>query len=152
MTKLDVGCLRSTYLSYNWCTMSNTGLPQVHVTSLSCMVLVIITMESMASVRWPYHGHIFTHRRRWISVFNTTFVLNVINIPVFWMATENNGDTSIHFCKVAHVVIAYQIWPWGDLSIHSFLPFMIMISCSTIIIKTVLQRRKTLLRRGCGNG
>ena len=135
----DVSCRIQVYLGYT--------LPHYAV-----WVLVIMTIERMASVRWPHHGHIFTRRRLWISVFTTMLVLVVINIPVFWIATENYGDTSMHPCKAAHFVLAYQIWPWVDLSIYSFLPFVIMISCSTVIIKTVYQRRKTLLRRGCGNG
>ena len=135
----DVSCRIQVYLRYT--------LPHYAV-----WVLVIMTIERMASVRWPHHGHIFTRRRLWISVFTTMMVLVVINIPVFWIATENYGDTSMHPCKAANYVLAYQIWPWVDLSIYSFLPFVIMVSCSTVIIKTVYQRRKTLLRRGCGNG
>ena len=135
----DMSCRIQIYLGYT--------LPDCAV-----WVLVIMTVERMASVKWPHHGHIFTRRRLWMSVFITIFVLAVVNIPTFWIVTENDGDMSMYPCKAAHLVLAYQIWPWFDLSIYSFLPFVIMISCSIVIIKTVYNRRKTLLQRGCRNG
>ena len=131
----DVSCRIQTYLRYT--------LPDYAV-----WVLVVMTIERMVGVMWPHRVHyIFTRRRIRISVLVMAIVLPLINIPVFWVATKNDGDTSVHPCKSDNYELAYQIWPWVDLIIHSLLPFVIMLTCSSIIIKTVYRRRRTLSRQ-----
>ena len=131
----DVSCRIQTYLRYT--------LPDCAV-----WILVIMTIERMVGVMWPHHVHdIFTRRRIRVSVLVMAIVLALINIPAFWVATKNDGDTSIHPCKADNYELAYKIWPWVDLTIYSLLPFAIMITCSSIIIKTVYRRRRTLSRQ-----
>ena len=107
----------------------------------------------MVGVQWPHRVHdIFTRRRTRISVFIMVFTLAFINMPAFWINTKNDEDTPPHPCLAANKKLAFEIWPWADLTIYSLLPFAIMMICSTIIIKTIHRRRRTLSRRYSENG
>ena len=131
----DISCRIQTYLRYM--------LPDFAI-----WVLVILTIERMVGVKRPYRVHsIFTRRRIWISVFITLLAISMVNIPSIWITTKNLGDTSIHPCAVAHEVLAYEIWPWIDLTVYSLLPFFIMITSITIILKSINRQRRTLCRQ-----
>ena len=107
----------------------------------------------MVGVQWPHRVHdIFTRRRTRISVVIMVFTLAFINMPAYWVNTKNDVDTSPHPCLAANKKLAFEIWPWADLTIYSILPFTIMKICSTIIIKTIHRRRRTLSRRYSVNG
>ena len=136
----DVSCRIQTYLRYT--------LPDCAV-----WVLVIMAIERMVGVQWPHRVHdIFTRRRIRFSVFIMVIVVALINIPALWIATKNDGSVSLHTCTVANDELAYQIWPWVDLTIYSLLPFTIMTGCSIVIIKTVYRRRRRLSRQCSVNG
>ena len=132
----DAACRIQTYLKY---TLADSAV----------WVLVIMTIERMVAVHWPHHVRdIFTKRRTRVSVLVMVLLIGAVNIPSLWMNTKNDGDTSVHHCKAANPVLAYDIWPWVDLTIYSLLPFIIMISCIVVIINTISRRRRTLTRRG----
>ena len=135
----DVSCRIQTYLRYM--------LPDCAV-----WVLVVLTVERMVGVQWPHHVHrIFTRRRSRISVLVMVLVIGIINIPTIFIATKRHGDTSIHPCMVAHMVLAYKIWPWIDLTVYSLMPFAIMITSIIVMLKTIKQRRRMLCRQGSIN-
>ena len=135
----DTSCRIQTYLRYT--------LPDCAV-----WVLVIMTIERLVGVLWPHHVRtIFTCHRVRISVFVMAIFIAAVNIPSLWVATVDNGNMSIQPCKAANQLLAYDIWPWIDLTIYSLLPFLIMMSCAVVIIITVYRRQRMFSRRGSIN-
>ena len=132
----DAACRIQTYLKY---TLADCAV----------WVLVIMTIERMVAIHWPHHVRdIFTKCRTRVYVLVMVLLIGAVNIPSLWMNTKNDGDTSVHHCKAANPVLAYDIWPWVDLTIYSLLPFIVMISCIVVIINTIYRRRRSLFRRG----
>ena len=136
----DTSCRIQIYLRYT--------LPDCAV-----WVLVIMTIERLIGVLWPHHVRtIFTRLRIRISVVIMVLIIGAVNIPSLWVATNDDGNMSVYPCKAANQLLAYEIWPWVDLTIYSFLPFLIMMSCALVIINTIYRRQKMLSRRGSING
>ena len=135
----DTSCRIQIYLRY---TLPDCGV----------WVLVIMTIERLVGVLWPHHVRtIFTWHRVRISVVVMAIIIAAVNIPSLWVATVDNGNMSVYPCKAANQPLAFEIWPWIDLTIYSLLPFLIMMSCAVVIIFTVYRRQRMLSRRGSIN-
>ena len=135
----DASCRIQTYLRYM--------LPDCAV-----WMLVILTLERMVGIQWPHHARdIFTRRRTRISVLIMVLVIGIVNIPAIWTSTKSNGNTYGQPCIAAHMVLAYDIWPWVDLTVYSLLPFLIMTISIIVMLKTIKRRRRTLCRQGSIN-
>ena len=135
--RTDAACRIQTYLKY--------VLPDCAV-----WVLVIMTVERLVGVWWPHRVHyIFTKPRIWASVAVMTAAMAAVNIPSLWIRTRNNiTDTDRYPCRdTDKESLLYRSWPWVDLTIYSILPFVIMITCNTIICRTVFYRRRAMARR-----
>ena len=134
----DISCRIQIYLRY---TLPDCGV----------WVLVIMTIERLVGVLWPHHvRNIFTCHRVRISVVVMAIIIAAVNIPSLWVATVDNRNMSVQPCKAANR-LAFEIWPWIDLTIYSLLPFLIMMACAVVIIITVYRRQRMLSRRGSIN-
>ena len=111
-------------------------------------VLVIMTLERVIGVCWPHKvRQICTRTRIRGSVIIMTLSIWVINIPSIWINSSNNNSEELT-CVVENHVLAYDIWPWIDLTIYSLLPFFIMMTCNITIIYTVFRSQRSITRDG----
>ena len=133
----DAACRIQTYLKY--------VLPDFAV-----WVLVIMTVERLVGVWWPHRvHHIFTRPRIWASVVLMAAAMAAVNIPSLWIRTRTNTtDMDRYLCRDTNKEsLLYRSWPWVDLTIYSILPFVTMITCNSLICRTVFYRRRALARR-----
>ena len=129
----DVVCRIQTYLKY--------VLPDIAV-----WILVIMTVERLVAVCRPHRARrIFTATFNRASLLTMILAVSMINIPAIFM-TDSSKKTQDPVCIVVNKQLIY-VWPWVDLSIYCFLPSIIIITCNSVIISTIMRRQKAVPRR-----
>ncbi|CAH1795610.1 unnamed protein product [Owenia fusiformis] len=129
--------------------LSNTGC-KIHTfltytcTQYSSWILVALTFERFVTVYFPLRSKTLCTRKTSISSLAVFLGLIIsLNLHFYW--TVNIGK---YGCDVYdHSLFRFMglIWPWIDLCVTSFLPFIIMLVCNTtIIICLVKERNKRL--------
>ena len=126
-------------------------LPQLSSWSLS-----LLTVERMASVRWPFKAKELFNKARMITLWSlTALCLAAINAHCFKTMTliqheyqDGNDTVQYYICSEADDSMAFMkyAWPWIDLVLISILPLIIILICNAVIIVLLLKSRR--LRQG----
>ena len=110
---------------------------------LSSWSLALLTIERMASVKWPFRAkQMFSRNKMIVAWMTVTLCLAVINSH--WFVTIEFKDDYCYDVEESQLFM-YQVWPWLDLVLSSLAPLTIIVTCNIIIISTLLNARK--LRR-----
>ena len=107
---------------------------------LSSWSLALLTLERMASVRWPFKAKEMFSKKRMIIAW-TTVALSLSVINVHWFVTVEYRDGRCYDVDASRVFM-HHIWPWVDLLLSSLVPLLIIVTCNIIIISTLLKARK----------
>lgn len=121
----------------------------------SVWLIIAVTIERWIAVQMPLKTSIIcTPRRTKLSIICLLFSIASINCHFLWsmelQEVKNNNTKHIYECKASpdYHVLTYNVWPWVDAIIYSFLPFVIISVVNIMIIKTVCtarRKRETLL-------
>ena len=123
-----------------------------YLKDLASWSLVLLTVERMVSVKWPFKAKELISKTRmviaWLAVALVLFLLNVHFISnTMTMTVRSYPDgTSRAICDSRNdATVLYfhrKVWPWLDLVKFSLAPLAIVIACNVIIITTLLTARK----------
>ena len=127
----DAACRIQIYLKYT--------LPDCAV-----WVLLIMTIERLLSVQRLSPRRVLTRTRIRSSVVVMVIFISALNIPSLWILTKNEDPATGLTCTVDSMRLAYDIWPWVDLTLYCLLPASVMMACNVVIIRTVLRRQERL--------
>ena len=99
---------------------------------LEAWVLVFVSIERFIAVWWPMKVKmIYTRRVAAFQVMSTGLVLACVNIHTFWTRDIFTTISTIQ-CKYDDLV--KKIWGITDMLLSSVIPFIIMLSCSILIV------------------
>ena len=107
---------------------------------LSSWSLALLTIERMASVKWPFKAkELFSKKKMIIGWVTVALCLATINLH--WFVTVEYKDDACYDVDESQMFM-YKIWPWMDLVLSSLAPLSIIVTCNVIIITILLKARK----------
>lgn len=111
-------------------------------------ILVAFTFDRFIAVCFPFKKRVVCQPKRALIVCVVIFILAIAkNVHVFWTRgpqyDEDDGEL-IKTCGRPHpyTYFEYYIRPWIAFSIVMLVPFIIIIVCNTLIIRTLLQAKR----------
>lgn len=121
----------------------------------SVWLIIAVTIERWIAVQMPLKTSIIcTPRRTKISIVGVLFAIASVNCHFLWsmelQEVRDNSTIKSYVCAPSPVyqILVYNVWPWVDAIIYSFLPFVIISAVNFMIINTVCvarKKRETLL-------
>ncbi|XP_062571338.1 cysteinyl leukotriene receptor 1-like [Saccostrea cucullata] len=103
----------------------------------SSWVLMTVTLDRFVLVCFPFKAHLFSTMKKAPYVL-LIVVLFLIFVNSHFFATVTIKDTS---CTYENE-ITMKVWPWVDLIVCNLIPFLVMLVCSIMISRKVLQTKK----------
>ena len=107
---------------------------------LSSWSLALLTIERMASVKWPFKAKELFSKKRMLIAWSTV-ALCLITINLHWFVTVEYKDDACYDVDESRLFM-YHIWPWMDLVLSSLAPLFIIVTCNITIITILLKARK----------
>ena len=111
---------------------------------LSSCALIPISLERFAAVCFPFKvKQIFTKKRALILIACMTLFLMAVN--GFLLVVSGVIDTEYgSFCDIADenvLPFMANVYPWIDMTLYFFLPFLIIVTCNSAIVFRLVQQR-----------
>ena len=107
---------------------------------LSSWSLALLTIERMASVKWPFKARELFSKKKMVIAW-ATVTLCLVTINLHWFVTVKYTDTYCDYVEGTQFFLDHM-WPWIDLVLSSLAPLTIITTCNIIIISTLLRARK----------
>ena len=117
---------------------------------MSSWVLVAVALERFVSVWFPFKAKtLCTHRNAAYGLICLALPLGMINTHFFWtfgpeyISVVDSNLTVLVPCTYVnkHRGFSHKIWPWIEVSLSTFAPFLLMLFCNTMIIARLLRAR-----------
>ncbi|KAK2164765.1 hypothetical protein LSH36_59g07052 [Paralvinella palmiformis] len=117
-----------------------------YLCQLSSWTLLLVTLERMVSVRWPFKvNQMFSSNR--IVIVWITIAISLALLNSHWFKTLGlvaNEDRSGYACVVLDDYLWFTavIWPWVDFIVLSLIPLLVIFTCNIVIILALLRATK----------
>ena len=104
---------------------------------LSSWVLMTVTLDRCILVCFPFRSRLFTTMKRAPYILTTLVLLLVlVNSHFFATVTVQNNNCTYESR------LTMMVWPWIDLVVCNLIPFLVMLFCSLLISRKILQTNK----------
>lgn len=104
---------------------------------LSSWVLMTVTLDRCILVCFPFRSRLFTTMKRAPYILTTLVLLLVlVNSHFFATVTVQNNHCTYESR------LTMMVWPWIDLVVCNLIPFLVMLFCSLLISRKILQTNK----------
>lgn len=104
---------------------------------LSSWVLMTVTLDRCILVCFPFKSRLFSTMKRAPHIVTiVVLLLTFVNSHFFATVTIKNTHCTYE------VDLAMRVWPWVDLVVCTLIPFTMMLLCSILISRKVLQTNK----------
>ncbi|XP_013404405.1 thyrotropin-releasing hormone receptor [Lingula anatina] len=144
---------QSTYwLFFNFFSDSNTDalckgmtLCEKIVADCSIFTTLVMTTDRFVAIKYPLKAKTFcTVSRSWKVLLTGAILIVCKNLHLAWTVRLHNGQLCLFLPKNNEALLT--AWPWFDIIVTFLLPFMMLTSLNTVIIRTVLKANKTQKR------
>ena len=133
----DAGCKIHVFLLYFF-------------THLSGWVLIFLAVERFIAVWFPFKVKVFCSPKKGTAALVAIGIsLLAINAHFFWtmglisFITGPNEEKQL-ICDISdpqYLIFYTHIWQWVDAALYSYIPFIVMIVCNSLIIAKLLQSK-----------
>ena len=118
-------------------------------THFSAWVLIFLAVERFIAVWFPFKAKVFcTPKKGTAALVAIGVSLLAINAHFFWtmglISFPWGPNEEKHFCVIRiteYPIFHRYIWPWVDAALYSYIPFVVMIVCNSLIIAKLLLSR-----------
>ena len=118
-------------------------------THLSGWILIFLAVERFIAVWFPFKAKVLcTPKKGTAALVAIVVSLFAINAHFFWTMDLVNfpsgPNEEKHFCVTIYpeyFIFDTYIWPWVDAALYSYIPFIVMIVCNSLIIAKLLQSK-----------
>lgn len=104
---------------------------------LSSWVLMTVTLDRCILVCFPFRSRLFTTMKRAPYILTTLVLLLVLVNSHFFATVTVQNNNCTYESRLTMVV-----WPWIDLVVCNLIPFLVMLFCSLLISRKILQTNK----------
>lgn len=104
---------------------------------LSSWVLMTVTLDRCILVCFPFRSRLFTTMKRAPYILTTLVLLLVLVNSHFFATVTVQNNHCTYKSRLSMVV-----WPWIDLVVCNLIPFLVMLFCSLLISRKILQTNK----------
>ncbi|CAH1786329.1 unnamed protein product [Owenia fusiformis] len=120
----------------------------------SSWILVMFTTERTLAVWLPHKVSVISSKRTAAIMISLTMtILAGFNMTLFWtqILVEEDGK---YYCQTHpdHIYFDYQVWPWIDSFLASFIPFTIIAICNLMIVFKLQVAKRLQQSMNTGNG
>ena len=131
----------------NWiCKLTN--VIGYTVSDFSVWLIIAVTIERYIVVCHPLKANAMCNTRRAQKVILGLLAgLALLNLHFFWTVqivyfTHNGEEIPRCGAGQSHVLLVEEIWPWVDVFVYSFLPFVAILILNGLIIRQVVISRR----------
>ena len=139
----DAGCKIHVFLVYFF-------------TQFSAWILSYLTIKRFIAVWFPFKAKVFcTPKKGTAALVAIGVSLLAINAHFFWtmglISFPLGPNEEKHLCGISdpeYLIFHSYIWPWVDAALSSYIPFIVMIVCNSLIIAKLLQSKMNKKKTG----
>lgn len=112
------------------------------VADVSVWLVCMMSADRCIAVTRPLHASsICTVRRARICVFILVLSIVLINIQFLFTHHLSNEQACTHYDK--YEFFSRNIWPWIDAAVYSVLPFILLLTMNSIIVRSLFKARRS---------
>ena len=103
-------------------------------------ILIAVTVDRCMIVCLPFKGRSYaTLERAKLTTFIIVLVAIAVNCHILWTAALVDENT----CLSEYGFVLY-VWPWIDLFKHSFIPFVVMLTTNSLIVRQLIRSNRRI--------